>query len=447
MATKEMRTTRRTRDRSAQLSPDAESMVAAALGLAHSGSRSEDRFWEAQLARLIDRSLDSPHASSLSTALERLNQTDGEAYAALIEAAEHAAESIDDNTAPRKPGAEPFFGLLIAAPLVVWTRFAIPAGPIPATVAAELSDAWKELVLAPGVGFKMLPWLYSLDQMPREFGELRRLTRKLTHAARGQTEARIDFKSLPESAEMLADTRFMIGAVTAADSLQPVFRWQLTSAGSKGAASKAASAGTGAAVGQTAGRGKPAVAVATAASEGPTGQTRVQCLEHWIARARPLLEPLLPGCGFECLLPDAYHINLRESDRRVRPHAINAAVHSLTHALSIEPARIRATVAAFGDERIDEYRIGLTVDDAEEVVRGVVWPLLGSESELDDPSPLDRIREVLREAGVEHIRVWSEVSEPEFCEDCGAPLYPNPVNEIVHVESPEEPTAGNAHFH
>ena len=438
MATKEMRTTRRTRDRSAQLSPDAENMVAAALGLAHSGSRSEDRFWDAQLARLIDRSLDSPHASSLSTALERLNQTDGEAYAALIEAAEHAAESIDDSATLRKPGAEPYFGLLVTAPLVVWTRFAIPAGPVPAAVAAELSEAWKELVLAPGVGFRMLPWLYSLDQMPREFGELRRLTRKLTHAARGQTEARIDFKSLPESAEMLADTRFLIGAVTTADALQPVFRWQITNAAGGAKASSAA-------------RG-PAGANGSAARIGATeaqalGQTRIQCLEQWMARARPLLEPLLPGCGFECLLPDAYHINLRESDRRVRPHAINAAVHSLTHALSIEPARIRATVAAFGDERIDEYRIGLTVDDAEEVVRGVVWPLLGSESELDDPSPLDRIREVLREAGVEHIRVWSEISEPEFCEDCGAPLYPNPVNEIVHVEAPEEPTAGNAHFH
>ena len=445
MATKEMRTTRRTRDRSAQLSPDAESMVAAALGLAHSGSRSEDRFWEAQLARLIDRSLDSPHASSLGTALERLNQTDGEAYAALIEAAEHAAESIDDSGSPRKPGAEPCFGLLITAPLVVWTRFAIPAGPIPATVADELAAAWKELVLAPGVGFRILPWLYSLDQMPREFSELRRMTRKLTHAARDGTEPRIDFKSLPESAEMLADTRFLIGAVTAADSLQPVFRWQLPTSASKPAAvGKAASAAA-----KPTGRAAAAPATAAAASSDGSalGQTRIQCLEQWVARARPLLEPLLPGCGFECLLPDAYHINLRESDRRVRPHAINAAVHSLTHALSIEPARIRATVAAFGDERIDEYRIGLTVDDAEEVVRGVVWPLLGSESEVDDPSPLDRIREVLREAGIEHIRVWSEVSEPEFCEDCGAPLYPNPVNEIVHVEAPEEPAAGNQHFH
>lgn len=413
MANKETRSARRTRDRSAQLSPDAESMVAAALGLAHSGSRSEDRFWEAQLSRLIDRSLDSPHGSALSSALERLNQTDGEAYAALIESAEHAAESIDETSAARKPEAQPFFGLLVSAPLVVWTRFSIPAGPIPAVVADQLGQTWQELVLAPGVGFRMLPWLYSLDQMPREFSELRRLTRRLANAARGQSEPRIDFRSLPESADMLADTRFMIGAVTVADPLQPMFRWQL-------AAAPAAQGGA---------------------------QTRVQCLEQWVARARPLIEPLLPGCGFECLLPDAYHINLRESDRRVRPYAIQAAVHSLTHALLIDASRIRATVAAFGDDRIDEYRIGLTVDEAEEVVRGVVWPLLGSESELDEPSPLDRIREVLREAGVDQIRVWSDVTEPEFCEDCGAPLYPNPANEVVHVETPEEPAAGNAHFH
>ncbi|MET0508421.1 MAG: DUF2863 family protein [Burkholderiaceae bacterium] len=440
MANKETRSTHRTRDRSAQLSPDAESMVAAALGLAHSGSRSEDRFWEAQLSRLIDRSLDSPHGSSLSSALERLNQTDGEAYAALIESAEHAAESIDEATMPRRPEAQPYFGLLVSAPLVVWTRFAIPAGVIPAPVAEQLAQIWRDLVLAPGVGFRMLPWLYSLDQMPREFSELRRLTRRLTNAARGQSEPRIDFRSLPDSAEMLADTRFLIGAVTAADPLQPLFRWQLSAVAGAGASGR----GGAVAAATAAGAG---VATGTTVAAAGTGQTRVQCLEQWVARARPLIEPLLPGCGFECLLPDAYHINLRESDRRVRPYAINAAVHSLTHALSIEAPRIRATIAAFGDERIDEYRIGLTVDDAEEVVRGVVWPLLGSESELDEPSPVDRIREVLREAGIEHIRVWSDVTEPEFCEDCGAPLYPNPANEIVHVETPEEPAAGNAHFH
>mgnify|MGYP006191325305 CR=1 FL=1 len=60
-------------------------MVAASLGLANSGSRSEDRFWEHQLARLLDRALDAAHTATINSALERLNQTDGEAYGALVE--------------------------------------------------------------------------------------------------------------------------------------------------------------------------------------------------------------------------------------------------------------------------------------------------------------------------------------------------------------------------
>jgi hypothetical protein len=173
----------------------------------------------------------------------------------------------------------------------------------------------------------------------------------------------------------------------------------------------------------------------------------VQCLEHWIAQARPTIEGVLPGCGFECLLPDAYHINLRESDRRVRPYAIKAAVHFLTHALNIEPAAVKATVAPFGEERIDEYRLGLSIGDSEEVAQGIVWPLLGAETETDDPSPLDRIRDTLREAGVTEVRTWSQLTEPEFCEDCAAPLFPNHVGEVMHAEMPEESSPEGTHFH
>ena len=175
--------------------------------------------------------------------------------------------------------------------------------------------------------------------------------------------------------------------------------------------------------------------------------SRVQCLEQWITQGRPHLEPLLPGCGFECLLPDAYHINLRESDRRVRPYTIKAAVHFLTHAFSVEPSALRASIAAFGDDGLDEYRIGLSVGDRDEIAQGVVWPLLGAEHDEDEPSPLERIRETLREAGVTDVRVWSELVEPEFCEDCGAPLYPNPKGEVAHTEMPDDVAPESAPFH
>ncbi|MCL4185337.1 MAG: DUF2863 family protein [Burkholderiaceae bacterium] len=393
----------RTRERKSHLSPDAERLVSAALGLANSGSRLEDRFWEAQLSARIDRLLDSGHAQAVYDALDRLNQTDGEAYGVLIEAVEESAETVSIDV-----DGERWDALLVAAPLVVWTRFQIPSGPLSPELARTLSAHWQAHTLAAQTRFRLVPYLYSIDQLPRDFGELRRVAKRLGQAAVAGQAPRLDLKSLPETADMLADTRFLLGVV-AVPAGKPVFRWQESDAGDHA--------------------------------------SRVACLEQWIAQARPNIEPLLPGCGFECLLPDAYHINMRESDRRVRPYSIRAAAHFLTHALDIEPEEIKATIAGFGHERPDEYRIGLSIRDSDEVAHGIVWPLLGAESDQDDPSPVEQIREVLREVGLGEVRVWREVNEPEFCEDCGVPLYPNGKGEIVHAEMPGDVEPESVHFH
>src|SRR5690606_19790693 len=106
-----------------------------------------------------------------------------------------------------------YHGVLLTAPLVAWTRFAIPSGAIAPQAALALSQAWQDIILAPGVVFRMLPWLYSLDQLPREFADMRKLARKLVSAAVTDATPRVDFKNMPESAEMLADTRFLLGVV------------------------------------------------------------------------------------------------------------------------------------------------------------------------------------------------------------------------------------------
>jgi hypothetical protein len=400
---KETRHARGLRDRKSHLSPDAERLVAAALGLANSGSRIEDSFWEGVLATRIDHLLDAGHPQSVFDALDRLNQTDAEAYGALIEAVESSAETVRLDV-----DGQGWDCLLVSAPLVAWTRFRIPAGPLNADVAQTLAAQWQAHVLTRDARFRLSPYLYSIDQMPRDFAELRKLTRKLAVSAVSGQPARLELRSLPETADMLADTRYLLGVV-AVPRGKALFRWQEHDSGEHA--------------------------------------SRVQCLEQWIAQGRPNLEPLLAGCGFECLLPDAYHLNMRESDRRVRPYAIRAAVHFLTHALGIEASDLHASAMAFGADRADEYRIGISIGDSEEVAQGVVWPLLGAEGETDDPPPLAVIRETLREVGVTDLRVWPELVEPEYCEDCGVPLYPNSKGEIVHAEMPEEIGPDTSHFH
>ena len=401
---KESRHPRVRGERKQHLSPDAERLVSAALGLANSGSRVEDRYWEEAIKTRVERLLDGGHPQAVYDALDRLTKADGEAYGALIEAVEESAESLSLAV----QGAD-WQVLLVATPVIAWTRFRIPTGPVSAAEARTLASHLQAHVLADGARFAMVPALYSVDQLPRDFCELRRLCRRIGQAAIAGTAVRVDAKSFPETADMLADARFLIGAV-AVPAGGAVFRWQDV--------------------------------------EAKDHASRVQCLEQWIAQGRPNLEPLLQGCGFECLLPDAYHINMRESDRRVRPYAIRAAVHFLTHALNIEAGEIRATVAAFGEERVDEYRIGLSIDEeGEEIVQGMVWPLLGAESETDEAAPIEGIRETLREVGVSDIRLWPEMNEPEYCEDCGAPLYPNGKGEVVHAEMPGDVEPESTHFH
>jgi len=77
------------------------------------------------------------------------------------------------------------------------------------------------------------------------------------------------------------------------------------------------------------------------------------------------------------------------------------------------------------------------------VIYGCLWPLYGPEDEQDRPeheTPLETTEEIaalLKECGVTDIRRLPGILPPEFCEDCGAPYFPNPSGEMVHAELPE----------
>ncbi|MGZ5074691.1 MAG: DUF2863 family protein, partial [Usitatibacter sp.] len=361
-----------------RLTRDAERLIALANGLNASGSLTEDRFWEAEMSALTAKLLENGNDAPIDGALDHLYQTNLGAYDTLIELVENDSESL-----VAMQGDRAWQALLIAAPIVAWSKYAIPSGAIARDEADALRVQLQAHVLAEGARVTLVPYLYSIDQLPRHFSELRKLTAKLAEAAIAGEAPRIDLARLPETAHLLADTRFLV-ACAAVPRGQAMFRWQEDASGHAG---------------------------------------RAGSLEQWIAQARPTLSKLLPGCVFECLLPDAYYVNCRESDRRVRPFGVRAAIAFLENALKTKAAEIHAVVAGFGEERVDEYRIAFTRGDDSEVAHGVVWPLYGREDETAHPGPLDEALAQLAECGVTEVKKLPGTFTPEYCEDCGAPLF------------------------
>jgi uncharacterized protein DUF2863 len=385
-----------------RLTRDAERLIALALGLNASGSLTEDRFWESEMSALVARLLENGNDAPIDGALDHLYQTNLGAYDTLIELVENESESLTS-----MQGDRAWQALLIAAPIVTWSKYAIPSGTIAAAEAKNLQVQLQAHVLAGGARVALVPYLYSIDQLPRHFSELRKLASRLADAAISGEVPKMDFARLPETAHLLADTRFLV-ACAAVPRGQALFRWQEDASGHAG---------------------------------------RAGSLEQWIAQARPTLAKLLPGCVFECLLPDAYYVNCRESDRRVRPFGIRAAVSFLENALKLKAADLQAVVAGFGEERVDEYRIAFSLPQDPEVAHGVVWPLYGREDETARPGPIDEVVAQLAECGVNEVKRLPGTFTPEYCEDCGAPLFANGEAEIVHAELPEEADTQAAHFH
>jgi len=385
-----------------RLTRDAERLIALANGLNASGSLTEDRFWEAQMSTLVAKLLENGNDAPIDGALDHLYQTNLGAYDTLIELVENASES-----AVSMQGESAWQTLLIAAPIVAWSKYAIASGAIPRDEADILRVQLQAHVLAAGARVTLVPYLYSIDQLPRHFSELRRLTSRLGDAAIAGETPRLELARLPETANLLADTRFLV-ACAAVPRGQALFRWQEDASGHAG---------------------------------------RAGSLEQWISQARPTISKLLPGCVYECLLPDAYYVNCRESDRRVRPFGIRAAIAFLENALKTKAAELRAVVAGFGEERVDEYRIAFSRGEDTEVAHGVVWPLFGREDETAHPGPLDEVVAQLTECGINEVKRLPGTFTPEYCEDCGAPLFANSDGEIVHAELPEEADTQAAHFH
>lgn len=405
-----------------KFSTESQRLASLAQSMVRSSSRIEERSWESRLDALLQKQLANQQQQAIDHALDHLFHTDLDAYDALLDSVEAISSSCTLEQAGKRHDA-----LLIAIPILAWTRFSIPSGPIPAPALQAITAQLHGHILASGTRAAVAPTLFSIDQLPRSYCDTYQLTRRMADAALSG-KALTQPPSLPETAPFFADTRHLLVVVTA-EAGQPLLRWQEEEAGNnRQALSQAA-------------------------------------LTQWQLQAGPSLQALLPGCGIELMLPAAYYVACREADKAIRPISLRAAVHYLTHSLSVEPSQLSVVIAPVGDEsgdmRVDEFRISYGVAGNTEVYYGVVWPLYDEESAEEYISavshhrpgvstaltPQQQIISVLREAGVMRIQQTESIMPPEYCDDCGAPLFCDADEEMVHAEMPEEAGQNNGQLH
>lgn len=370
--------------------PETAELMRLASGLSQSACHLEDTFWEQRLTGLINQLLGNHEEAVIATALDQLYaDTGSRAYDELIDLVESAAETRRSETAAG------FDAVLIAVPILAWSRFQIPSGPIAKPALDTLRVQLQAHVLAADARLALADFLFSPDQLPQNYVETAQMTEKLGKAAIDRRDWKVDPTQFPETVNFLSDTRYVLAAVAAPRGI-PLFRWQ------------------------------------------EDDSNRDAAFQQWRVQGGEALRPLLTACACELLPPSAYHAAVRDADRASRPYSIQAAVAFLQTMLNHGAAEFRAVIGAYYDHQLEEYRIGFTLRGKPEVVHGIVWPLLDTEDE--NAEALSQIEAVLRDAGIQEILVLDHRLPLEYCDDCGTPLYPNPEGEPTHAELPEEQT-------
>ncbi|OHC61373.1 MAG: hypothetical protein FD131_2750 [Rhodocyclaceae bacterium] len=380
-----------------RLSRDAAELQRLATGLSESGGKLEDAYWEAQLADVVDSLLKNGAEDDINTALDRLFEANPRAHDELADMVESRAETNRVEAQGQEYDIQ-----LFAAPILAWSRFSIPASPLPKSTLQALHVHLGAHVFGGDARVALADFLFSPDQLPRSFCDTWQLTKLLGEAALGGKHLAVDTAGMAETNRFLSDVRYIVGTVVVPRG-KPLFRWN------------------------------------------EKDGNKETALKEWIKQGSPNIEPLLTGCAWQPLLPDAYHASCRNADRLSRPYSLKASVAFLQSMLGLMPADIRAVVGPCYDRRMEEYRVGLGPTTGDEVYHGIVWPLLGAEDEATDAA--GEIEAVLREAGVKDVLFLDHHFPMEFCDDCGAPLFPNREAELVHAEMPEQPAATSQVLH
>ncbi|MDR3324332.1 MAG: DUF2863 family protein [Zoogloeaceae bacterium] len=375
-----------------RLPRDAAELQRLSIGLSESGGRLEDLFWETRLADLVLGLLKSGAEDDLTTAMDRLFESHPQAHDELISMVESFAEAQTLEIEGHLYDVQ-----LFAAPILAWSRYGIPACPLGSANLNVLKVQLGAHVFSAEARLSLVDYLFSPDQLPRSFCDVWQLTKNLGEQALTGDNLRLDTQGLPETNRFLSDVRYLIG-VSVVPHGAAIFRWNE-----------------------------------------PDG-SRENAHAAWIKQGSPSLASLFTGCAYHPLLADAYHSACRQGDLNSRPYALKASVAFLQTTLGLLPEEMRAVIVPCHEQRLEEYRVGLAPRDQDNAAyQGVVWALLGAEDEHTDI--VAQIDATLRECGLKDILNLDHIMPMEFCDDCGAPLFPTAEGELVHADMPEQSDA------
>lgn len=376
-----------------RLSRDSERLAWLAQALSDSGSRLEDAWLESEMTALIEKLLRSEDEDGLNQALDRLHDSNSRAYDDLADLVEAACEISSSGDTSR---------MILALPILAWSRYAIPARKLPQDTLDALRAQLSGHILSAEARVHLADYLFSPDQLPQGYCDTRIFAEALWAGSEAGRDLKVEGESLPETQTFVSDVRYIL-AVVQIPAGRPVFRWN------------------------------------------EADGNRDDALKAWQQQAGAVMQGLMTGCAYDMLLPDAYFSAWRRADRETRPFALTAAVEYLKSLFAVPAGRLRAVAAPYYDRWLEEWRIGFTLIDSDDVVHGVTWPLLGGEDESIDIA--GTIESLLRETGIGEIRMLDTRMPLEYCDDCGAPLFPNPDGESVHAELPEDMQGTPAHLH
>ena len=384
------------RNERGRMSRGGEGLVKLATAASSAGSMLEERFWADRLTQAVRPLLTASSQSAIENALERLSNTNARAYDLLADAVESCVESSSVVC-----DGEPYDCLMFVVPVFAWSRTKIPSGPLREADVEALITQLNAHVFARDVRVSLLARLLTPDQLPNSYAEEALLARSLFKAIH---EGAVSIKGdrTEEALDFVSDTRYVIGVVAAQ-------------------------------------HGK---ALFTVQEDESTFEAAQQA---WLIQGRGAFTSLLAGAQIELIMPGAFYSTLRQADREGRGFYVTSGAAYVGAMLSTPPERITAAFAPFYDDHgIAEYRIGLSVGRSDDVHHGITWPVLG-ETEAEDAST--QIREALSRANVRDIVEHEHRFPLEYCEDCGAPLFPNAAGEVTHAELPESPERPSSSVH